>query len=99
MKHICHWDGCNKECPPAMWGCKDHWFTLPKFLRDQVWRAYRPGQEIDKNPSAKYLAVTWAVGLWIREFKLGNKMDEKTFCGPFMENVRAQSRPEIKETK
>jgi hypothetical protein len=39
--HTCHWPGCNKEVPPAMWGCAHHWFALPKTLRDKVWAAYR----------------------------------------------------------
>lgn len=93
MKHICHWDGCEKECPSAMWGCKLHWFTLPKFLRDEVWRTYRPGQEIDKCPSDEYVLVARLVQLWIAEYKKGNKMDEKTFCGTFMESLRAGARP------
>ena len=84
MKHTCQWDGCDKQCPPAMWGCKQHWFTLPKFLRDQIWKAYRPGQEIDKRPSDVYLVVAKLVQLWITEYKKGNKMNEQTFCGPFM---------------
>ena len=37
--------------------CKRHWFMLPKALRDEIWRTYRPGQEIDKNPSAEYMAA------------------------------------------
>jgi hypothetical protein len=28
---------------------------VPKTLRHAVWRTYRPGQEIDKDPSAAYL--------------------------------------------
>jgi len=23
--------------PPKMWGCKKHWFKLPKSLRDKIW--------------------------------------------------------------
>lgn len=88
MKHTCHWDGCGAECPPAMWGCKKHWFTLPKFLRDQVWAAYVPGQEIRKDPLSRYLIVASLVQLWIKEFKKGNRLDEKEFCGPFLESVR-----------
>jgi hypothetical protein len=26
-------------------------------MRDAVWREYRPGQETDKKPSARYMAV------------------------------------------
>lgn len=40
-----------------MFMCKRHWFALPKPLRDVIWREYRPGQEKDKLPSVRYLAV------------------------------------------
>jgi hypothetical protein len=30
---------------------------LPKGMRDRIWAAYVPGQEITKTPSAAYLAV------------------------------------------
>lgn len=66
--HTCHWPGCEREVPPAMWGCRQHWFTLPKALRDRVWRAYRPGQEIDKRPSETYLQVAEDVQAWIAEW-------------------------------
>lgn len=65
--HHCHWPGCDKQVPPAMWGCKQHWFKLPKVLRDKVWLAYRPGQEVDGTPSAAYLAVADEVQRWIKE--------------------------------
>lgn len=63
--HTCHWPGCGKAVPPAMWGCKAHWFKLPKRLRDRIWETYRPGQEITKTPSATYLAVAAEVQAWI----------------------------------
>ncbi len=56
-KHRCHWPGCPIEVPPAMWGCKPHWFRLPKGVRNQIWATYRPGQEVDKDPSREYLAA------------------------------------------
>lgn len=65
MSHTCHWPGCEREVPPSMWGCKPHWFALPKALRDDIWRTYRPGQEISKTPSAEYLAAARAVREWI----------------------------------
>lgn len=65
--HTCHWPGCGKEVPPAMWGCKQHWFRLPAALRAKVWRTYRPGQEVDKRPSDAYLAVAREVQNWIEE--------------------------------
>lgn len=63
--HTCHWPGCNRQVPPAMWGCGKHWFLLPKTLRNRVWAAYRPGQEKDGNPSAEYLKVAREIQEWI----------------------------------
>lgn len=57
MSHRCHAIGCEREVPPAMFACRTHWYTLPKWMRDAILREYRPGQEIDKNPSARYVAV------------------------------------------
>lgn len=65
--HICHWPGCNKQVPPAMWGCSKHWFQLPASLRAKVWAAYMPGQEITMKPSAAYVAVAHEVAAWLKE--------------------------------
>lgn len=65
MNHTCHWPTCNKQVPPKMWGCKKHWFKLPKELRDEIWRTYHPGQEITKTPSDDYLAAARQVQEWI----------------------------------
>lgn len=35
--------------------CKQHWYTVPKYLRDKLWAAYRPGQEHRMDPSPEYL--------------------------------------------
>jgi hypothetical protein len=63
--HTCHWPGCEKQVPPAMWGCKPHWFALPLFLRSRIWQSYRPGQETDMSPSLQYLEAAEAVQIWI----------------------------------
>lgn len=63
--HTCHWPGCGKQVPPAMWGCKQHWFTLPAALRAKVWKAYVPGQEETLTPSEEYLEVAREVQRWI----------------------------------
>lgn len=65
--HHCHWPGCDKQVPPAIWGCKTHWFRLPSILRAKIWRTYQPGQEVTMTPSAEYLAVADEVRQWIRE--------------------------------
>ncbi len=66
-KHECHWPGCGKQVPPAMWGCAKHWFTLPKRLRDRIWESYRIGQEITGTPSPDYVAAARDVQAWIVE--------------------------------
>lgn len=66
-KHHCHWPGCDKQVPPAMWGCTTHWYTLPPVLRAKVWSTYNPGQEITGTPSNAYLAVADEVQIWIRD--------------------------------
>ena len=55
-----------------MWGCKPHWFTLPKLLRNKIWRAYRTGQEIYGNPSREYLAVMHETREWIVAYNRNN---------------------------
>lgn len=37
--------------------CFKHWSMVPADLRKLIWRHYRNGQEVDKNPSAEYLQV------------------------------------------
>lgn len=64
-KHTCHWPGCIVLVPPAIWGCKRHWFRLPKALRDKVWAAYVPLQEERMDPSDIYLKVVEEVEHWI----------------------------------
>lgn len=64
MKHLCHAHGCEREVPPEMFACPRHWRGLPAKVRSAILREYRRGQERDKNPSARYMAVQqYAVGL------------------------------------
>lgn len=67
MSHHCHWPSCKIEVPPKMWGCREHWFKLPKHLRVLIWETYRPGQEISKTPSRAYIDAARAVQEWIAE--------------------------------
>jgi CDP-diacylglycerol pyrophosphatase len=64
--HTCHWPNCDKQVPPAMWGCRKHWYMLPGTLRAKIWATYRIGQERDLQPSAEYLAVAAEVQEWIK---------------------------------
>jgi hypothetical protein len=65
--HRCHWPTCNEEVPPKLWGCKKHWFKLPKRLRNRIWATYKPGQEITKTPSNTYMKVALEVQDWCME--------------------------------
>lgn len=64
-EHECHWPGCKKQVPPAMWGCSYHWFKLPVGLRNKIWHNYEPGQEIRFDPSPEYIAAAKEVQQWI----------------------------------
>ncbi len=65
--HRCHWPGCEKKVPPAMWGCKYHWGLLPSFLRNRIWNTYEAKQEISKTPSRDYIDAAHEVQVWIRD--------------------------------
>ena len=67
MKHTCHFPTCNTEVEPKLWGCKKHWFKLPKLLRTRIWATYKEGQEITKTPSPAYLLVAKQVEKWCLE--------------------------------
>jgi hypothetical protein len=64
--HHCHWPGCEKQVPPAMWGCKAHWFMLPLAIRTAIWNAYKPGQEKTMTPSRAYVDAAQDAQDWIR---------------------------------
>lgn len=66
-RHGCHWPGCDKQVPPAMWGCRKHWYRLPQGLRNKIWAAYRPGQEDTLTPSRRYVEVAREVQDWIKQ--------------------------------
>lgn len=65
--HDCHWPECETEVPPAMWGCKTHWYKLPISIRNKIWAAYVPGQEVTMTPSREYIAAAREAQQWIRE--------------------------------
>lgn len=65
--HECHWPGCDRQVPPAKWGCLRHWRMLPRSLQQRIWRAYQPGQETTLTPSREYVEAARAVQEWIRD--------------------------------
>jgi hypothetical protein len=64
-KHHCHWPGCDRQVPPALWGCLPHWRKLPKDLQREIWRTFQPGQERTMTPSRAYVAAAEKVRAWI----------------------------------
>jgi len=57
VPHTCHAVECNTPVPPRLLMCLRHWRMVPPAIQRKVWREYRPGQEVDKRPSAEYLVV------------------------------------------
>jgi hypothetical protein len=57
------------EIPASLFCCKPHWFALPRAIRREVWRTYRKGQEVDKNPSPEYLAAARMALDWALEHR------------------------------
>lgn len=56
-RHVCHARGCDRAVSPAMLMCRKHWAAVPKNLKNQVYKHYRLGQELDKVVTRDYLAA------------------------------------------
>lgn len=59
MAHHCHAMGCEAKVAPKLHMCRKHWYMVPLEVRSLIWKHYRPGQEIDKNPSVEYMATAF----------------------------------------
>lgn len=55
MRHHCHAHKCFRDIPPKLLMCRQHWKMVPRNIQTLVWKHYRPGQEVDKQPSHEYL--------------------------------------------
>lgn len=75
--HECHWPGCEVQCPPAKWGCSPHWFRLPLTIRIAIWNAFKPGQEIKRNPKREYILAARRAQKWILNHSLDFKRKRK----------------------
>lgn len=64
--HGCHWPGCQRQVPPAKWGCLQHWRRLPLRIQRRIWDSYRIGQEADGRPSREYIEAAKEAQDWIR---------------------------------
>lgn len=62
MSHHCHAIGCEIAVPPELLMCRAHWYSVPAYIRSQVWSTYRAGQCDDRNPSGSWMiAATRAI--------------------------------------
>jgi hypothetical protein len=73
MRHTCHWPNCREDVPPALLMCLRHWQLLPEPVRYAVWAAYRPGQEVAKDPSRAYVAAVRVALDWAHDHEAGGK--------------------------
>lgn len=61
--HLCGWPDCRRPIPLNEWGCKTHWFSLPKELRDEIWQAYNRGRLSPEWIAANEKALEWIRGI------------------------------------
>lgn len=61
--HLCGWPDCRRPVPLEMWGCKRHWYALPKELRDAIWSGYRKGRLSPEWIAANGAALEWINGM------------------------------------
>ena len=57
MAHECHAIECHTPVPPSRLMCLKHWRMVPRAIQKRVWAEYRPGQEVDKQPTTEYLRI------------------------------------------
>jgi hypothetical protein len=60
--HDCPVAGCAVKVPRTRLMCKGHWYSVPKPLRDEVWRAYRNGVASVEYLEARERAIAAAEG-------------------------------------
>lgn len=60
-KHDCPWPGCTERVPRHLWGCKAHWFALPRALRDRCSGAWRAGDV------RAHVEALEAIDEWLRD--------------------------------
>jgi hypothetical protein len=78
MSHTCHATNCSVKVPPEMFMCRQHWFSLPKRLRSQIWATYRAGQCDDWKISHAYAEAAREAVRYIAE-KEGYEADVRVY--------------------
>lgn len=73
MTHHCHAKLCTVRTSPRMFMCRVHWFSLPDRMQGMVWKVYKAGQEVRKDPSEHYLQVTSLIVDWLYNKEYGSE--------------------------
>src|ERR1700757_4760980 len=60
--HRCRWMGCYRAIPTSLYCCAEHWFKIPRHLREELWSGYRKGVL-----SPQYVAAHHSIQDWIKE--------------------------------
>jgi len=50
--------------PTKKWGCRAHWWRLPKVFRDQIIAAYAKAGDVRADPSEEYMKAEDAAREW-----------------------------------
>ena len=50
----CPIPGCKVDVASDMFACKRHWFSLPKYIRDEIWASYRDGIRKRTHPTKRW---------------------------------------------
>lgn len=93
MQHYCHVKGCQKRVAPKFLMCAPHWRLVPQGLQRAVWRLYRPGQEITKDPTPEYLEAARAACAYVENL-FRNARHAPPMGSTFAGNPNTQ-RPEV----
>lgn len=59
LTHHCHALECVVPTDPVELMCSRHWSMVPPALAAAVIDLYRPGQEIDKQPTGEYVIAAF----------------------------------------
>ena len=80
-QHTCHAANCKVVIPPKLLMCGKHWKMVPEEMQQEIYRYYRPGQEVAKNPRKEWVkAASNAVSYVLRketEERLGTSAEGK----------------------
>ena len=96
--HFCLWPGCPSEVADHFWGCRQHWFSLPAKIRNEISRTYQPGQcwEGDVEPSTGWLEAAAAAHDWIIQT---HALTDRNVADALRRNIEANKQPQQEQLR